>query len=167
MLNQAKRQIKYVEGDATSPEGDDLKVIIHCCNDIGAWGAGFVLALSNKWEGPESKYRNWASRKDESFKLGAIQMVPVDAAKQIYVCNIIGQRGIRRINDAPPIRYPSLYEGMAKLASLRNETRDFSVHMPRIGCGLAGGDWNTVERIIEETLCEAGIKVVVYDLPAK
>ena len=24
----------------------------------------------------------------------------------------------------------------------------FTVHMPKIGCGLAGGDWNKVEEIV-------------------
>ena len=36
--------------------------------------------------------------------------------------------------------------------------------MPRIGCGLAGGDWNKVEKIINETLIDKGIEVYVYDL---
>jgi len=39
--------------------------------------------------------------------------------------------------------------------------------MPRIGCGLAGGDWSRVEEIINEVLIEAGVEVYVYDLPSK
>ena len=38
-----------------------------------------------------------------------------------------------------------------------------SVHMPRIGCGLAGGDWSKVEPLIEAALCANGIAVTVYD----
>jgi hypothetical protein len=34
--------------------------------------------------------------------------------------------------------------------------------MPRIGCGLAGGDWSTVEKIINDSLPD--IDVYVYDL---
>lgn len=36
------------------------------------------------------------------------------------------------------------------------------VHMPRIGAGLAGGDWNVIEELISKKL--AGVSVVVYDL---
>jgi hypothetical protein len=36
--------------------------------------------------------------------------------------------------------------------------------MPRIGCGLAGGDWNKIEAIINETLGEKGLDVTVYDI---
>ncbi len=49
--------INYVKGDATSPIGDGVKLIVHVCNDIGAWGAGFVLALSKKWITPEKQYK--------------------------------------------------------------------------------------------------------------
>jgi len=35
--------ITYLVGDATQPQGEGVKVIAHICNDIGAWGAGFVI----------------------------------------------------------------------------------------------------------------------------
>jgi hypothetical protein len=40
-----------------------------------------------------------------------------------------------------------------------------SVHMPRIGCGLAGGDWEVVGKIVEEELANTGVPVTVYDFP--
>ena len=39
-----------------------------------------------------------------------------------------------------------------------------SVHMPRIGCGLAGGKWELMEQIIKEELITKEIAVTVYDL---
>jgi O-acetyl-ADP-ribose deacetylase (regulator of RNase III) len=38
-----------------------------------------------------------------------------------------------------------------------------SVHMPRIGCGLAGGKWERIEPLITHRLTERGITVTVYD----
>ena len=38
-----------------------------------------------------------------------------------------------------------------------------SVHMPRIGCGLAGGKWEEIEPIITDELTSQGIEVSVYD----
>jgi hypothetical protein len=35
--------------------------------------------------------------------------------------------------------------------------------MPRIGCGLAGGDWSRIEPLIEESLVRRGLPVSVYD----
>jgi hypothetical protein len=42
-----------------------------------------------------------------------------------------------------------------------------TVHMPRIGCGLAGGTWERIEPLIQRTLIDAGIEAHVYDLPAR
>lgn len=38
-----------------------------------------------------------------------------------------------------------------------------SVHMPRIGCGLAGGRWERIEPLIITALCAQDIPVTVYD----
>jgi hypothetical protein len=38
-----------------------------------------------------------------------------------------------------------------------------SVHMPRIGCGLAGSKWTRIEPLIEQYLCGRGVTVTVYD----
>jgi O-acetyl-ADP-ribose deacetylase (regulator of RNase III) len=53
-------KMKYVIGDATDPRADGSKQILaHVCNDIGAWGSGFVLAISARWKQPEDAYREW------------------------------------------------------------------------------------------------------------
>jgi hypothetical protein len=106
-------KINYVIGDATAPQGDGLKIIVHVCNDIGAWGAGFVLALTNKWSEPERMYRNW-SFSDKGYHLGAIQYVSVES--DIIVCNLIGQHGIGNDRKGnPPIRYGAIRTGLRKL----------------------------------------------------
>ncbi len=35
--------------------------------------------------------------------------------------------------------------------------------MPRIGCGLAGGKWEEIEKIIIRTLIHRQVDVYVYD----
>lgn len=45
------KPIQYRVGDATAPVADGNKIICHLCNDIGAWGKGFVMALLNRiWQ---------------------------------------------------------------------------------------------------------------------
>lgn len=154
--------IQYVRGDATQPIGTGPKIIAHVCNDVGGWGRGFVLALSKRWAQPEASYRDWYRHRDTNdFELGAVQLVEVDA--DLFVANIIGQRGIRSSADGPPVRYWAIEAGLADLAD-EAAALDASVHMPRIGCGLAGGTWDSVEAIISRTLLGAGIETTVYDL---
>ena len=164
ILLREPMEIQYVIGDATRPKGDSNKVIVHICNDVGAWGRGFVMALSNRWPEPEKKYRHWHSNPKKasiSFSLGNIQVVSV--SETLSVCNLIGQRDIRGRGRKTPIRYKAVCRGLEKLALWAKEN-DASVHMPRIGCGLAGGDWETMGPIVQEALCDKYISVTVYDL---
>ena len=165
-MQRAITTINYVKGDATDPKGDGTKVIVHCCNDIGAFGAGFVLAISKKWRVVEESYKAWAKTKQEknsTFRLGNYQLVETVPGNNILVCNLIGQEGIGRNGPRPPIRYEALREGMESLSITLPALPNVSVHMPRIGCGLAGGNWDEVESIIKETFCKNGVPVTVYD----
>ena len=154
--------IQYRKGDATRPVGDGQKVIVHVCNDIGAWGAGFVLALSKRWKQPEEEYR-----KLPKYTLGSYDLVKVE--DDIYVCNLIGQENVKskvKQNGLPPVRYIAIEKGLTDLArvlsTINQDGGQFSIHMPMIGSGLAGGNWKIIERIIEVTLCDAGLPVTVY-----
>lgn len=174
--------VTYVEGDATSPKDKSGNVIIaHGCNDEAKWGAGFVLAVSKKWPMAERAYRTWPKshpnkpiRREADgscFSLGSVQFVAVESPTGkpghesyerpfLFVANMITQRGIMAINGSPPVRYYAIAKALSIVAT---QARLFnaSVHMPKVGCGLAGGDWDIVEYIIEQEL--EGIDVFVYE----
>ena len=155
-------EITYLKGDATQPQAAGVKIIVHVCNDLGGWGKGFVLAISKRWKEPEKQYRDWhRNRSQNNFGLGAVQFV--QAEKYVWVANVIGQRGIKTGSNGPPVRYDAIETGLAQVAERATEL-SASVHMPRIGCGLAGGKWERVERLIRKTLCESNVAVYVYDL---
>ena len=153
--------ITYTKGDATRPQGEGPKIICHVCNDVGGWGAGFVLAISRRWKQPEQEYRAWyAGRETNDFDLGAVQFVQVEP--ELWVANMVAQTGLRRTKAGPPLRYDALAVCLGHVASKANEL-GASVHMPRIGCGLAGGEWSLVEPLIVEHLGRRGVAVTVYD----
>lgn len=154
--------IRYLRGDATKPLGppSESKIIVHVCNDEGKWGKGFVLAVSKRWKAPELAYRAAFSAGSAPL-LGEVQFVLVEP--KLEVANLIGQHGIaRRGQRVPPIRYEAIRTGLNTVA-MRAKEVGATVHMPRIGCGLAGGRWEDIEPIIEETLIGAGINATVYD----
>ncbi|CAL9382702.1 hypothetical protein SUDANB105_01093 [Streptomyces sp. enrichment culture] len=154
-------EIIYVRGDATVPSVKGVKLIAHVCNDIGGWGKGFVLAISRRWPQPEAAYRAWhRERATNDFALGATQFVQVEP--YVWVANMIGQRGIRTGSKGVPVRYEAIDTALGHLADKALEL-DASVHMPRIGCGLAGGKWSRVEPLIAERLVSRGVPVTVYD----
>ena len=155
-----KKEIEFIKGDATTPTGVGKKIIVHICNDIGGWGKGFVMAISKKWKEPEAQYREWHQSQD-GFALGEVQIVQVE--ENIWVANMIGQRKINQDEHGnPPIRYEAVEQALEKVAVFAKKM-DASIHMPRIGCGLAGGKWELMEPIISKQLSEHGIAVTVYD----
>lgn len=153
-------EIKFLKGDASYPQGPGFKFIVHIVNNIGGWGKGFVLALSRRWPVVSRVYRV----RYREFKLGEVMFVTVEP--DITIANLFGQEGIRSQGRKHPIRYAAVRKGLKYLAG-QLAGYPVSVHMPRIGCGLAGGVWSEIEPIIMETLIAAGIPVFVYDFEPK
>jgi O-acetyl-ADP-ribose deacetylase (regulator of RNase III) len=153
--------LTIIKGDATSPQAAGPKIIAHVCNDIGGWGKGFVLVLSRRWPEPERQYRAWhRGRAGNDFGLGVDQLVQV--LPDTWVANMVGQRGTKRGSSGPPIRYDAVERCLTSLGD--HATRlGASVHMPRIGCGLAGGRWDRIEPLIVAQVCARDILVTVYD----
>lgn len=144
-------------GDATRPQGEGAKLLLHVCNDVGLWGAGFAKAVSARWAGPEREYL----RAHEAGELGLGEAYFVDVGKKLTVGTLIACKGVRASNGGATLRLGSLRRGLEK-ASRKARELGASVHMPRLGCGGGGGRWAEVESVVLETL--SGLDVVVYDL---
>jgi len=154
--------IHYCIGDATCPDIPGPKLIVHVCNNMGAWGKGFVLALSRRWRLPEECFRKWSSvgvYNNILYTLGNSQLIQVEST--IYVLNMIAQDGLYTRKGIIPLRY-SYLQRCLETAAVHAKQMHATVHMPRIGCGLAGGKWSIVEELIE--YCLSGISVYVWDL---
>jgi O-acetyl-ADP-ribose deacetylase (regulator of RNase III) len=158
--------LHYVVGDATDPQAPGEKIIAHVCNDYGGWGSGFVLALSAKWSEPERVYRQAAQiAAEKPLELGVVYMCLADESG-FFVANMVAQHGNWTPGGPPAVDYKALRECLETVGAEANDM-SVSVHMPRIGCGLGGGDWNVVEEIIYDHLVDRGIDAYVYDLPAQ
>jgi hypothetical protein len=153
-------EITYLKGDATYPVGEGQKIIFHAVNTVGAWGRGFVLAISKRWKEPEEFY---LSQRGKWF-LGDVQLVRV--ADDITVANMVAQRALRSQWNPVPFDPAACERCMEKVAEAALMTKA-SIHGPRLGSGLGGMRWGTVAHIIERTLCSKDIPVYIYDLEGK
>ena len=154
--------ISFVQGDATLPVGEGQKIIAHVVNDQGGWGRGFVVALSKRYPQSETAYRRWARRPapdDPPFALGKVQFVAV--APDLWVANMLAQHAYRTPDNPVPLRYDALEHALSAVANFAAE-HEATVHMPRIGAGLAGGDWERIAALIGQCLVEH--EVTVYSL---
>jgi len=170
-------KIKYMEGDlfeaVLNREDDSTVFISHVCNNKNKWGAGFVLPLHQHFPNTKIAYHDWFSkdltqaaavqsyRATGDAKLGETQLVNV--AKNIYVINMIAQtlgEGRR------PLHYDHLVSCMKDVMNFIDETGtgNKEIIAPLFGSGLAGGDWNFIEKLIEDCWLSQSISVTIHYL---
>jgi len=166
--------ITYIKGDAMVPQAAGPKLIVHICNDIGKWGKGFVLAVSKRWPHARQLYLDWynGKRVDNPTKgkivlttgdceLGRVQLVeaiPYDT----FVVNMVAQKGVGTGSKGPPIRYDAL-ERCLEATEMLAGWLHCTVHMPRIGTGLAGGKWEKIEPLIEKAFGDRSVYIYDFD----
>lgn len=174
--------ITYKKGNALDIHQSDKTYIIHCCNAQNAFGAGFAQAVAQKYPVVKNAYHDWFNydidhyeilnwRSNDIPKLGCIQFV--DVQKDLVFVNMIGQEYYYNSNskkypayDAIEknkrfVSYDALVECFKSLKSeVQREDKGYTIQSPRLGSGLAGGDWRIIEAIMESS----GLDFVVYDL---
>ncbi|UUO07893.1 ImmA/IrrE family metallo-endopeptidase [Blastopirellula sp. J2-11] len=156
--------IQYLNGDATSPRGDGNRIIAHVVNDATPrWGGGFARVVGQKWKDAQRDFISWSEQGKRPLRLGNHRQFQLDEA--LWVFHMVAQHGYRQLSR-PGIRYHHLESCLESLRDLANDLTA-SVHMPRIGCGQAGGNWPIVAELIDDILCRNGIDVTVYTLPSE
>ena len=154
--------IEELRGDALRPRGGGPKLIVHVVNDSTAsWGGNFSKAVKDTYPGAQTDFREWAAERRSNLSLGAVRFYSTD--RDIEIASMVAQRGYGPSNK-PRIRYGALRACLGKVAERALRT-GASVHMPRIGAGMAGGNWSVIAELIDEHLVKRGIQVTVYSLP--
>ena len=131
------------------------KVIAHQVNCFGA-AAGLAAAIFRKWPTAESDYYQLTTRCQPKSLLGMAQFTGEQRDRDRHIiCNLYGQY------EPGPAYNPKKLE--QALEQLGNTARimNWSVALPHgLSCGIAGGDWETVLKIIEKTM--QGVDCVIY-----
>lgn len=150
-------KIKIVHKDILSglESSTEKTLILHGCNCFHIMGAGIAWYLRNKY--PEIYRTDRKTPYGDRNKLGTISFTTISPTLVIGNCYTqfdLGNKG----DYKPPVRY--LAVGNALSVAVKTYP-DYSFRLPKIGCGLAGGDWEKVEKIYLEKL--VGIKYTVYE----
>jgi len=164
-------QYKEVIGDASIFPEDEPTIIMHICNDIGAWGAGFTGALTKNHPWSEKEYRDRFKHElcGIDVNLGDVQFTNEWDGKfdsDYLVANMIAQKGIDYTNKADLIDYNALQRCL-NLVFIRAREGEYQIQCPKIGSGLAGGDWKKIKRMIKFNIQVYEVDCVVYEFPQK
>lgn len=120
-------------------------ILAHGENNIGLHGAGFAKFLTNRYPQNGKKFKN--DCKNDIVDLGDISWYEED---NMVIANCITQDGIRSRRNPIPFSYKAFRESMNKLRDGALERNIRKIYMPKIGSGLAGGDWEQIYEIIED-----------------
>jgi len=139
--------MKQVDGDliAMAQEGN-FDVIVHGCNCFHAMDAGIAKVIARNF--PKAKEADLATPKGEPEKLGTISQASFKCgAHRLTVVNAYTQfdyKGAGRLVD-----YDAVERAFRTVADAHTGAR---IAYPKIGAGLAGGDWTKISQLIDAAL---------------
>ena len=143
-------------------------IICHQVNCIGAMGAGIALQIKNKWPVVYKNYKADCDLFAENPRklLGHVQDTLVSDG--LVVANCFGQvypgRRHGNMTHGNMTEYGAWNTILDKLSDLSNYFH-LDLHMPyMIGCGLAGGNWNTMLKKIQSKFGHSDTKVFIHHL---
>lgn len=156
-LSHAESNMKIIKGDIIKlAQQGQFDVIVHGCNCFCTMGSGIAKAVKSCF--PIAFQVDLKTQKGEKAKLGTYSSATVETDNgQLTIINAYTQfnwRGNGRKAD---------YDAIRKVFSqLKSNYSGKRIGFPRIGAGLAGGEWPVISQIIERELCDEDYTLVEF-----
>lgn len=165
--------LRFANGDVTKVTPNEKPIVIpHICNDEGKWGAGVSGSIGKAFPEAEKHYRSL-----DRYVLGTVDVIK--GGDNLFIANMIAQHSIGSKESAvlfepensplrlhrPPIRYGALSRAMRLVRNFcyADGKPWCTIHAPRFGTALAGGNWETIQGLINEMWLDDGIEVTIYN----
>lgn len=143
--------IEVLKGDLLE-KIDEFNVIVHGCNCFCTMGAGIALQIKKKF--PQAYMADLDTVRGDRSKLGTYTKA---MHNQTVIINAYTQYDtVGEVN----VDYDAIREVFTKL---NKHYSGSLVGIPKIGAGLAGGDWDKIYNIISEVTPDLYIKVIEYE----
>ncbi len=134
--------MKTIKGDLIKlAKNGEFDVIIHGCNCFCTMGAGIAKAIKENF--PEAYEVDKATKKGDPLKLGTISTT---YKTKTVIVNAYTQFNWGR---GKQVDYDAVRSAMLEVKKRFSGNR---IGYPKIGAGLAGGDWSVISGIIDEVL---------------
>lgn len=160
-------KIRYRVGDLiAAAQAGEVNVIGHGCNCMNTMKSGIAPKIAEAF--PEAWRADQATRRGDKSKLGTLTEAFVNDS--LLVFNLYSQYTFTgRKEGKMDLDYWALRSALdmmaaslhAKCRILDMATQDLRIGLPKIGAGLAGGDWGIIYRTIEGRLRDFDVTVYV------
>ena len=150
--------MKVIRGDLVKLALDGrFEVIIHGCNCQCVMGAGIARIVKQTF--PEAYKADLATPKGVRDKLGSLSSATVErGGRKISIVN--GYTQIHWRGSGVLVDYDALRSVMQKVKVMFSGR---TIGYPKIGAGLAKGDWTLIASIIEQELAGEDHTLVEYE----
>jgi O-acetyl-ADP-ribose deacetylase (regulator of RNase III) len=142
----------------------DCDVIAHQANCYSRMGAGIAKQIVQKWPVVAVEDRNFHIT-SPSKRLGQFSYAFVEQ-NTVMVCNLYGQ--LNYGTGAVQTNYAALESSIRLMMDFLKQSPVFKskkIGFPfRLGCGLAGGDWAVVSKILNRISEEYDVDLYAYSL---
>lgn len=120
-------------------------IIVHQTNCQGVMGSGIAKQVKERYPEVFNAYYHYCKTQELKDIFGIALICQVSDYK--YIANVFGQN---TFGQGLQTNYDMLKNALKEVHDFAKEN-NLSVAIPyKIGCGLGGGDWNTVYDIITE-----------------
>lgn len=149
--------MKEIEGDLIElAKAGKFHMIVHGANCFCTMGSGIAKQIKENF--PWAFYADAQTAKGDITKLGNYTKAVITRNNiNFIVVNAYTQYGYG--TDFPKIDYEALALCLRKL---NHNYKGLRIGLPRIGAGLAGGDWERIREIISKELTDVEAVIVNY-----
>lgn len=133
--------ITYITGDLLEEfEAQRIDILVHGCNCFHTMGAGIAKQIKQKYN--QAYMADLQTNKGTKSKMGTYSIAQINRTQSIV--NAYTQHHFYG-------KQPVDYEAIRRVfRSLNRDFQNKTIGFPKIGAGLAKGDWSVIETIIEE-----------------
>lgn len=145
---------KYKKGNIiTAAYQNEFDVLVHGCNAFTTMGAGIAKQIKAEW--PLVYQADLQTVKGDRSKLGKYTYANIKELN-LTVINAYTQY---TYNDPDDMLYLDAVRSCFRL--IANDFNGKRIAMPRIGAGLAGGCWHTIEAILCQEMINQDVTIYI------
>ncbi|SDP47033.1 macro domain-containing protein [Desulforhopalus singaporensis] len=147
-----------IEGDLIKLALDGtFDVIVHGCNCFCSMGAGIAYVIQQEF--PEAYAADLVTTKGDRTKLGDYSYATVERNEhQITIVN--GYTQFHYQGESVLVDYDAVE---LLFYRIKKDFKGKRIGYPKIGAGLAGGDWQKISEIIDRQLSGETHTLVIFD----
>lgn len=153
-LNDFPMKVKFRKGDIFDHiDNGDYDVVVHGCNCFHSMGGGFAKLIKDEF--PLAYEADKQTKHGDKSKLGSYSKVKYP---HVSIINAYTQYKPSNNSGEDVFEYRAFTDVLKKIKKEYNGKR---IAMPKIGAGLAGGNWDDILNIIMRELNNQDVTIVV------